>query len=293
MAASTRSGGNEIESFKVDFIIPGVMKAGTTALSTYLREHPQIILPNLETRFFSLYYERGFSWYRDFVMKANSHKRDQPCMIGDKSVNYAFIEGTEERIFRYQPGMKFIWMFRDPVKRLISDYRDRYRYGGEILPFEKAIRLGKARSKSNRGLNYLETSIYAPQVARYLRYFPKEQMLFLTSDELRAAPHKTLRTVCAFLGADTEYTFRLPDERPIVNPTEARPYILVIQHLSWAYIRPLSKSLHRRIIHLNSKKDGAIHVIIDSAFEAELREYFRPFNAELAELTDLDVSGWS
>src|SRR5919197_1788422 len=48
-----------------DFLILGAQKAGTTALYSYLRRHPQITGPVFkEISFFDRHYARGERWYR-------------------------------------------------------------------------------------------------------------------------------------------------------------------------------------------------------------------------------------
>lgn len=47
-------------TFRLDFLIGGVQKAGTTSLFGYLSEHPQLMAPSQkETHFFD---NEGFDW---------------------------------------------------------------------------------------------------------------------------------------------------------------------------------------------------------------------------------------
>ena len=61
------------------FFIIGVQKGGTSALASYLSEHPQIILPQRKDIYFFnnvLNYEKGLRWYKaHFAHK--SYKRFQ------------------------------------------------------------------------------------------------------------------------------------------------------------------------------------------------------------------------
>ena len=54
-----------IDQFKLDFVIVGPQKAGTSWIYYYLKDTPQICFPSQmkETFFFDRYYEKGLHWY--------------------------------------------------------------------------------------------------------------------------------------------------------------------------------------------------------------------------------------
>jgi hypothetical protein len=102
--------------------------------------------------------------------------------------------------------MKLIFLFRDPVQRAWSQWQMEYARGWETEPFAWCIRAGRERVDSpeapgfHRVYSYVERGFYARQLERLLRIFPREQVLLLTSDELRADPDSTLTRICGFLG---------------------------------------------------------------------------------------------
>ncbi|MCD6448109.1 MAG: sulfotransferase, partial [Thermoplasmata archaeon] len=51
-----------------NFIIPGAMKSGTTALRIYLAQHPDIYMVGKEIHFFDdeENYRKGIGWYEKF-----------------------------------------------------------------------------------------------------------------------------------------------------------------------------------------------------------------------------------
>jgi hypothetical protein len=51
-----------------------------------------------------------------------------------------------------------------------------------------------------RGVSYLARGLYAEQLENVLRFFPREQLLVLASEELFARPAETVARIFAFLG---------------------------------------------------------------------------------------------
>lgn len=158
-----------------DFIIVGTMKAGTTSLAHYLKQHPQIFMPNREVHFFNNEdnYKKGVKWYKKQFKKASNDS-----VIGEKTPTYSYLKKVPKRIHDILPEVKLIWIFRNPVDRTYSNYWHAYKKGMERLSFEKAIKNEKQGIKENIFYGYKKRSIYVEQVKRYLKFFPKNKMFF-------------------------------------------------------------------------------------------------------------------
>ncbi len=193
-------------SRRVDFIIAGTMKGGTTALDVYLREHPEVALPSeKELHFFDHTLDRGgadasyASYHRDFAL-GRWRK-----LWGEATPNYMYWHAAPGRIREYNPQMKLIVCLRNPVSRAYSHWnmmRDKNR---EKLSFWDAIqaepeRLRQAEPKSKRDFSYMDRGRYAEQLERIWQYFPRNQTLVLKSEDLRNQPQATLDIVSDFLG---------------------------------------------------------------------------------------------
>lgn len=116
-----------------------------------------------------------------------------------------------ERVKAYNPDMKFVFIFRDPVLRAFSQWAMQWNERSEKLPFSEAlaaeIRLGDPQADVvRRQRNYLRRGLYAKQLERARRLFDPAQMLLLSIDELAADPAAVLARVAAFTGTS------LPDE---------------------------------------------------------------------------------
>jgi hypothetical protein len=194
---------------EVSFLVAGVQKGGTTALFHYLdADVPAVqMAPAKEVHFFDD--ETGVDWtVPDYgaLHAAFPAKDDRPR--GEATPIYLYWPNSLERIARYNPAMKLILLFRDPVERAWSQWRMEYARGWESEPFAWCIREGRARVDSaeapgfHRVHSYVERGFYGRQLERLFALFPREQVLLLTSDALKEDPTAVLGRICGFLGAE-------------------------------------------------------------------------------------------
>jgi len=191
---------------RVGFLIAGVQKGGTTALYDYLRDHPDLEMsPVKEPHFFDD--ETGVDWARPDYGPYEAQFSGDGRLKGEATPIYTYWPGALERARTYNPGLKLIVLFRDPVARAWSHWRMETARGAETASFETCIGPGRARVDDpaapgcHRVHSYVERGFYAPQVERMLRLFPRAQCLFLRSADLRDDPGPILAAVCDFLGA--------------------------------------------------------------------------------------------
>lgn len=107
-----------------NLLIIGAMKCGTTSLHNYLAMHPNIFMSkNKEPNFFCAERdEHTINWYLNlFRNKENHHKYSGESSIGySKSHEFSSVP---QRIKNYKPDVKLIYIVREPIKRMISEYQ--------------------------------------------------------------------------------------------------------------------------------------------------------------------------
>jgi hypothetical protein len=191
---------------KVDFLLAGVQKGGTSACFEYLREMPGLQLPDVkEVHFFDD--ETGVDWTQPDYRAYHRLFVDDGRMWGEATPIYLYWPNSLERIAAYNPTMRLILLFRDPVARAWSHWKMEYAKRKETQPFAWCIRQGRDRLASgdpaapghHRVYSYVERGFYGRQVAHLLTLFPRRQCLFLTSEALRDQPEPTLRQIATFL----------------------------------------------------------------------------------------------
>jgi hypothetical protein len=179
-------------------VVIGAYKSATTSFYHYLGAHPDVFMcPVKEPNYFTKEWSRGEGWYRALFTGA-----DAP-VVGEASTTYSrwpLFEGASERIGQTLPDAKLVYLMRHPVDRIVAQFRyDVFHYGYGGRPDDTILELED---------HYLATSKYAMQVHRYLRFFDRQQLLLLTTEELRRDRAGTMARVFDFLGVAP-----LPDPR--------------------------------------------------------------------------------
>ncbi|CAN7204806.1 sulfotransferase [Phenylobacterium sp. LjRoot219] len=189
----------------VSFLIAGVQKGGTTALYDYLADYPDLALSQpKEVHFFD---DETRDWDAPDYGAYHAHfpaADGRPC--GEATPIYLYWPNALERICAYNPAMRLIVTLRDPVARAWSHWRMEYARGAEREPFAWCIRQGRQRLFDarpwghHREFSYVERGFYAEQFKRLFTRFPREQVLVLRAEDLRAEPAATLGAVRRHLG---------------------------------------------------------------------------------------------
>lgn len=110
---------------KVDILIVGFQKCGTSALHNFLSNHPKIISSNpKESHFFSYdyRYQKGNEYYHSFF-KNLSLKKDEGVKFLEASPSYIeskYYKKALKRIKEYNPDVKVICLVRNPIERAYS-----------------------------------------------------------------------------------------------------------------------------------------------------------------------------
>jgi hypothetical protein len=181
-----------------NLIVIGAQKCATTSLHHYLDLHPQIAMSKRkELDFFvaARNWRRGLSWYR-------SQFTEHRDVMGESSpnyTNYPVHAGVPERIAKIIPKAKLIYVLRDPIERIVSQYVHLYAGHMEHRPFAQALAAPKGRL-------YLHRSRYFTQLQRFLDCFEQSQILIVTAEELARDRAGTLAQCFRFLGVDEKFT---------------------------------------------------------------------------------------
>lgn len=189
----------------------GAMKSGTTTLHQHLAAHPSVFMsdpkepcyfvarsqldwPAIEARGFW----RGEKYYLELFEAAG----DLP-VVGESSTLYSKaprISGVPERIARFNPAARIVYIMRDPIERAISHYWHQVRFQREHRDLLTAVR---------EEPHYREVSHYAMQLEPYRRLFGAERVATLTIEGLRADPLGEIERLYRWLGIDPSF---VPDD---------------------------------------------------------------------------------
>src|SRR2546429_7073426 len=139
---------------KVDFLVAGAQKSGTTALNYYLRRHPYIALPiKKELHFF----DNDELFAGGNVSYEPLHEMFQPArpggIAGENTPIYLYWRPALPRIRDYNPAMKFIVILRNPIERAFSQWNMQRTRGIEPCDFLDAVAAeagGLARARAEK-----------------------------------------------------------------------------------------------------------------------------------------------
>jgi hypothetical protein len=200
------------------FLVVGAMKAGTTSLHRYLRQHPSVFVTHhKEPNFFSFEWERGVAWYEAHFAEAGDS-----VARGESSTSYTRFPNqplVPERIASVVPDVRLIYLVRDPFARMRSHYLHWLSFGGERRSADVALVEDR---------RYLDWSRYGLQIDRYLEQFAPSSLLVLTAEDLAARRDETLGRVLRFIGLDSGWRPPTPlalnrsEDRRIVRPSMRR-----------------------------------------------------------------------
>lgn len=210
-----------------------------------------------ETDFFSHNFTKCYKYYHR-CFKPFTGKN----LLGEASPSYMLKHGTAApRMKEYNPNLKIIFILKNPVERVYSQYKmHKFKYNLR-LTFEECLEIAKKNEGKNvildprSGLStktiesYFEFSHYSRQIRSFQNHFPMDRMLFLRSEELLENHAETMKRIFTFLGV---------------------PYL----------------DVPHKIVHSNQD------VGMSAAARSILNEEFKEEIEQLEHLLGWDLSGW-
>ena len=172
-------------------MIIGAMKCGTTTLADLLTRHPSVCFcSNKEPDFFS----KDSDWRNNLAQYHSLYKDSSKCWI-EASTSYTFYphfsKNIWEDLYEYNPALKLIYLYREPVARCISHYMHVFERGYIDHTLEEAI----------KGVPLIvNNSRYAMQITPFIQKFGRENVLLMDLKELAEDRKSALSRIAAFTG---------------------------------------------------------------------------------------------
>ncbi|HEW92137.1 MAG TPA: sulfotransferase [Thermotogaceae bacterium] len=213
-----------------NFFIVGAPKSGTTALSVFLSEHPQIFFSDpKEPEYFAKDLKKPQNWLcgNDFdeYQKLFESANEKHLVVGEGSVMYMFSKTAIREIYNFNPEAKLIIIVRNPLDLAYSFHEHlRFDFEEDQGDFAKAWALQEKRKK---GLNlpknirnpsylqYGEVAMLGNQVEKVFNIFPSNQIKIIVYDDFIKSNRKEYLKVLKFLGVqdDNRKEFNRYNER--------------------------------------------------------------------------------
>lgn len=197
-----------------DAIVGGTAKAATTSIFQILKQHPSIAPSKIkEPRYFAFCDEPESHWSkcsdeRDTVIRDPAEytnlfptTEDQGVKI-EASPIYLYSETAARAISQQAPKCKCIFILRDPIARAFSHFQHMRRDRREpIKSFFNALQREEDRIGENYdfSFHYVSMGKYFSQLQRFLKHFPREQVLVLEYERFNQSPNETINEIFDFL----------------------------------------------------------------------------------------------
>ena len=131
-----------------------------------------------------------------------------------------------ERLYEYNPNLRLIYIVRNPVERVISNYSHRLVRGTEREQPEPAVFTDPT---------YINRSRYGVQIRPYLKLFPKNNILIIIFEDFISAQSKVLNQIANFLDISS---FEYQNNTTLPKHSSVR---------EWHLKRPINSIINSRI----------------------------------------------
>jgi hypothetical protein len=238
-----------------NFFFVGTGKSGTSSLTHYLSNHPQVFITTpRETYFFAqdLAYQVVPAETEQEYLELFRNAKPEQIRLGEASVFYMFSSLAIPEIAQRFPDAKLFAVLRNPLE-MIPALHDQFVYTGmeDISSFHEAWEASAARSngenlpkaiKNGRILDYRSIAKYGEQLERVFEHFPRAQVSLHNFDDFVANPGAVYLDIVKFLGVDPI----LPAELPQLNKRKSVRFNFVpgLLRKNPAWLRMLKKISH-------------------------------------------------
>jgi len=279
-----------IMSKKVEIMVVGAQKCGTTSLHDILSNHPQLELPFLKELYF-------FTNSKQYANVANFHQ------------HYKFLDGkvamnitpnnmchphAMQRIYDYNPQMKIVVMLREPTARCISQYKMRERTLKEKRSFKEVVNF--ELNDKNLGqpdcLSIVYRSMYDLQIQGILDVFPRNQVYFILFEDFVKDQQKSVNDLLAWCNLSS-FSFEPVNSNESFYPKKTLIWRLLMKFPA-RYLRYIQTKLNvniRQNLKDIYKKRGT-PPIIDIETIHTLQAFFKERIDETERLTGLNLDVW-
>ena len=302
---------------KPDFFIVGEPKSGTTALYTYLKQHPDIFMPKIKEPYYfckdfhkesdeynkkmKYFFRKSFPFRTDeqYLKLFKSWKEQK--ISGEASVTYLYSKIAAKEIHLFNPDAKIIMILRNPVDFLHSLHSRFFVTRNETETFENALAAEEERKKGRAipkiaylppsYFNYSEWTKYAEHIQRYYDLFDKKQIKIIIFDDFKTNTQEVYEEVLEFLDVDPNFkpTFEIVNENRKLIPI-FRPIVdFIRQYNVFKAIMPrnayykLSRAFYKTIVTKQPRQP------MNSELRQRLMKEYKPEVEKLSKLINRDL----
>ena len=286
------------------------MKAATTSLYAYLKEHPQIYLPSIKE---PMFFNNILKDNKNIILKGRARKKitsfkkyydlfqnvNDEIAIGEASSGYLYNNNCAKLIHEHLGSdTKIIVIIRQPVNRAYSNFLHARRSGKEdINKFTIAVNEETNRIKNNWSplYHYIKQGYYYTQLKKYYKIFPRKNIKVVLFNELTKNKNNCLKEICKFLNVNENFNFSKEKKTNVSGTPKGLlgwfimklRYYNLLPNIIYSDIFPKSLiSLVSKIIYKKPKK-------LENKLINELtNKFYKNDILKLEQLISKDLSHW-
>jgi hypothetical protein len=298
-----------------NLIIAGVPKAGSSSLFHWVAAHPEVYgAPCKETFYFidrdshllkkeANYNLHGLDLYESFFPNCPSDTK----VILEATPHYIYQKTALKFFANCEPQPHVVFLLRKPSKRIYSAFtfmQNNLSRLDKNLTFEQIVDLLLDETGNLiQQLNYpkddvlytwlndqLPNNRYYDFISQWAEYFPREKIHIILFESMLANPENTLSQLAQALEIDanfySNFYFEKRTQTIVVNNQFIQKILLKIApYIATSKLRGNLKSLYFK---LNTSAPNPP----SPKSLARLDDYFRPYNEQLAQAFNLNLSCW-
>jgi Sulfotransferase domain len=286
----------------ISMMIIGAQKAGTTSIKEYLGEHPAL-QTHLQKEFSYFFDDNDYAeGYAKALKKYYPHAESSELLIAKNAGLYTSEEGMR-RLKAHNPNCEIVILLRNPVERTYSAFLMEKNYGHINIPFQEMRGIVEKADTTDWRYSFLVgMSLYADHLEMIYRHFPKEKVTLIRYEDLNSEPLQICTALFAKLGVDSNFVPNTNVRHNVTHKTRSQNVGKFITRLLSKnskvkkYIRaffPGRADYKAGELLRKANLSNARHEPIDPEMALFLRNFYKPYNNRLSEITGIDFSSWN
>lgn len=183
-------------SFRVNFMLVGAQKSGTTSLSQLLSSHDSIVCCNKKE---PMFFSSVDNWKESLSDYHALFKWQEGALHYEASTSYTCYPHHNRKIwedlYAYNPDLKIIYIVRNPVDRIVSSYMHTYKRGYTDLDIETAL---------VKESILMDMTRYATQIRPFIEQFGADRVQILFFEDFIHDRVIIMDKIADFLGISME-----------------------------------------------------------------------------------------
>jgi hypothetical protein len=289
---------------KIELMIAGAQKAGTTSLNKYLSQHPKICTHStIEFGMFANVpaYEKGFDYYYKNTVTDNVKDNPEKSIFVAKRVGLMCNQQLLNKLKEHNPNVKVAMVLRNPIERAFSAFLYCRNSGMEpYTEFNDAIykndpKRFKGNEEIKKNCQYVYRSSYLQHLQNVYAVFPAENIRVYLFEEMISNLNVTLNDMISQIGLgnfDFDVSMKY-NERQVAKSSLLTKLISPGKSSFIKNIIPLQQRTKLkqalRGANANKKAKETDKKVIEPDTRSYLQEVFKKDIKELQEFTHLPL----